>query len=315
MSRRWPVTWLGLLLIVAACAVPQPKSFDVVAKKAVSLSEASNVISRFNLVRDDISSSGDLRRLRHIETGSLLDIDYAALFARQQRGVATSITRLDDASSIIAGSFKRYPLWFVAVGEVHADRQQVAGLFIRTSSTEPWRLELAPRLAGSTRFPSVALGDDGSAVLVAPRERRGLPVSPQTLASRYTQVLADPGSKYADDFVPDAFLASVRELQGAQPNELVAFTQTWSVEPVRYALRLSSGGALVFATVQRTDSYRVLGEHVLRWEGSEAAAFFTRPVRSTATLTYAHQLLLLLPRHGKPLVIGQYGGLVAATGR
>lgn len=304
--------WL-VLLLVGACAVPQQKDFDVVTKKAVTLSEASNVISRFNLVRDQVSSSGNIARMRAIEDGSLLDIDTAALLARQ-RGVATSTTRLDDTAMVIAGSFRRYPLWFVAVGEIHAEGQQVAGLFVRDSSTKPWRLELAPRLAESTRFPSVKLAADGSAVRIAPTERRGLPLSPQTLASRYTQVLADPQSKYAGDFVSDAFLASVRELQGAQPDEMVEFTQTWSVEPVRYALRLSNGGALVFATVQRTDHYRVLGDHVLQWPGSEVAAFFARPVRSTATLSYAHQLLLLMPPRGKPLVIGQYGGLVAATG-
>lgn len=314
MSRRRSAAWLGLLLMVGACAVPQPKDLDVVTKKAVTFSEASNVISRFNQVRDDVSSSGNARRLRDIESGSLLDIDTAAVFAREQRGVATSTTRLDDTSMIIAGSFKRYPLWFVAVGEVYADQQQVAGLFVRSSSTKPWRLELAPRLAGSTRFPSVQLTDDGSAVPLAPNERRGLRLSPQTLASRYTQVLADPGAKYADDFVPDAFLASVRELQGAQPDGLVQFTQTWSVEPVRYALRLATGGALVFASVQRTDHYRVRGKHVLRWEGSEAAAFFSRPVRSAATLAYTHQLLLLMPKRGNPGLIGQYGGIVSATG-
>lgn len=312
MSGRRAPAWLGLLLVVGACAVPQHKDLDVVTKKAVTLSEASNVISRFNLVRDQVSSSGNIARMREIEDGSLLDIDTAALLARQ-RGVATSTTRLDDTTMVIAGSFRRYPLWFVAVGEARAEGQQVAGVFVRDSSTQPWRLELAPRLAASTRFPSVKLAADGSAVLLAPTERRGLRLSPQTLASRYTQVLADPEAKYADDFVADAFLASVRQLQGAQPDELVEFTQTWSVEPVRYALRLSGGGALVFATVQRTDNYRVLGDHVLRWRGSEAV-FFPRPVRSAATLSYAHQLLLLMPPRGKPLVIGQYGGLVAASG-
>ncbi len=314
MRGRVLAVWLCLLVVAAACAVPHRKDLDVVSKKAVTLSEASHVISRFNRAADDAATAADSRRLDAIEGGSLLEIDRSALFARQQLGFRTSTTRLADASTIVTGAFERYPLWFVAIGDVDAERVKVAGLFARESSTVPWRLELAPRLATSTPFPPVRLADDGSAVLLSPTARRGLAVSPQALVYRYAQVLADPGAEYADDFVQDAFLASVRELREAQPDEAVAFTQTWSAAPVRYAFRLADGGALVFATLERTDHYRVLGKHSLRWQGSEAAAYFRRPVRSAATLTYAHQLLIMLPARGKAVLIGQYGGLVSATG-
>lgn len=315
MRSRWLAAWLCLLVVVAACAVPHRKDLDVVTKKAVTLSEASNVISRFNRAIAAADTAANPRGLAEIEGGSLLDIDMSAFFVRQRLGVRTSTTRLDAASTIVSGAFERYPLWFVAVGDVYAQREKVAGVFVRDSSTAAWRLELAPRLATSTPFPSIRRADDGSAVLLSPTARRKLPVSPQDLVYRYAQTLADPRAEYADDFVQDAFLASVRELQEAQrEEEEVAFTQTWSAAPVSYALRMEGGGALVFATLERTDNYRVLAKHSLRWQGSEVAAYFPRPVRSAATLTYAHQLLIMLPTRGKPLLIGQYGGLVNATG-
>lgn len=314
MRGRLLAVWFCVLMLGVACAVPHRKDLDTVTKKAVTFSEASHVISGFNRAADLADAAADPVGLDQVEGGSLLDIDRSALFARQQLGLRTSPTRLADASTIVTGAFEQYPLWFVAVGDVDAQRVKVAGLFVRASSTAPWRLELAPRLATSTAFPTVRLSDDGAAVLLSPTERRGLAVSPQNLVYRYAQVLADPGAEYADDFVQDAFLASVRELQEAQPDEDVAFTQTWSAEPVRYAFRLAGGGALVFATLKRTEHYRVFGKHSLRWEGSEAAAYFRKPVRSAATLTYAHQLLIMLPARGKPVLIGQYGGLVNATG-
>lgn len=308
------MAWLVLVVVSAGCTLPRHKDLDAVTKKAATLTEASNVISRFNRLRDAADSSGAVRGLAQIEGGSLLQLDAAAVFARQQLGVLTSSTRLDATSTIVSGSFERYPFWFLAVGDAYADRQKIAGVFVRESSTSPWLLTLAPRLATSTTFPAVGVSDDGAAMLLSAAEQRGLPVSPQTLVSRYVRLLADPSAAHFNGFVPDAFLASVRELQQAPPDTNATLTQTWSAQPVEYALRLAGGGALVFAELERTDHYRVLGQHALRWPGSEAATYIAHPVHSAATLTYEHQLLLMMPADSKPMVIGQYGGLVDARG-
>lgn len=306
---------LCLLASASACALPAHKDFSDVSKKAVTWSEASNVVSHFNTRVDAASASYDLMTLRSVEGGSLYNLDAAALFARERLGLRISATHLDGTATVLAGSFSYYPLWFVAVGEVYGDQQRVAGVFVKTSSTGSWRLSAAPRLAAATQLPRVRTSSLGAAVLASPARRSEGLVSPQTLVDRYTQVLADPAAPYVDDFAEDGFLSSIRALQGAQPDGDVDFTQTWSAEPVAYALRLADGGALVFATVLHTDSYRVRGKYALTWRGSQAAAYFRHPVRQRAALTYNHQLLLWQPIRGKPVVIGQYGGLVAATGR
>ncbi|MGH3507669.1 MAG: hypothetical protein ACRDO2_10745 [Nocardioidaceae bacterium] len=78
-------------------------------------------------------------------------------------------------------------------------------------------------------------------------------------------------------------------------------------------LRTADGGALVVGVLERADSYRVRGRDALSFAGSEASAFIATPVRRRAVLTYRHQVLLWVPADSTPLVIGQYGGLVAAS--
>jgi hypothetical protein len=311
---RWPVSFCLLVAVAAACSFPEHKDLTEVSQKAVTLSIAGNVVAGFNAQVDAATASYNLRKLRSVETGSLYAIDAARLFAGEQLGTHTLATSVNGTALILAGRFRRYPLWFVAVTAQSGHKEPVAGVFVRDTSTGPWRLSLAPRLAVSAELPPVATSADGSALLVRPTQRSAGGPSPQQLVDRYTSVLADPGAPYVDDFSNDAFLRSVRASQLAQPRHRVAVTETWAAEPVRYALRLASGGALVFATVVRTDIYRVRGNSVLDWQGSPAAAYFGHPVRQRASVTYNSQLLLLQPPSGKTQVIGEYGGLVAASG-
>ncbi len=305
---------LGCLLgLMVGCSVPHSKDFDDPPKQSVSRLQAFNVVSDFNADMELTIADGGFRMLRRIETGSLYDIDAVALFSDQQLGLPPSTTRIDDVAMFAAASFAAYPLEFVAVSDT-SSAQQVAGLFVKPSSTSEWRLELAPRLNSDTAFPAVQRGEDGAAVSANPDDSVMSTPSPQTVVLRYTRVLADPASSYAAEFEGDPFLTSIRALEPAQPPERATLARTWSAEPVTYALRLADGGAISFATVQRTDVYRVTGHRALSWADSEAAAYLPRPVRSEATLSYAHQLLMWQPAQGKPAVIGEYGGLVAATG-
>lgn len=311
---RWPA---GLCLLAAAaggCSFPEHKDLTDVSQKAVTLSIAGNVVAGFNAQVDAATASYNLRKLRSVETGSLYAIDAARLFARERLGRHIRATSVNGTAMILAARFRRYPMWFVAVTAPMTDKEPVAGVFVRATSTQPWRLSLAPRLATSAELPPVATSADKSALLVPPGQRSAGEVSPQQLVDRYASVLADPGAPHVDDFSNDAFLRSVRASQLAQPRRHVAVTETWGAEPVRYALRLADGGALVFATVVRTDVYRVRENSVLDWQGSPAAAYFPRPVRHRASVTYNSQLLLLQPPSGKCSVIGEYGGVVGASG-
>ena len=122
-------------------------------------------------------------------------------------------------------------------------------------------------------------------------------------------------SAHADEFVHDSFIAQMREIREAQPDEGVAFDQNWTAEPVHYVLRLADGGALMVVDLQRVDAFRVTTGNALKFDGSEAGVLPAGPDQPTSRSSYAHEVLMVVPAEGQPLVIGQYGGLVGARGR
>jgi hypothetical protein len=311
---------LGTVLVtvgaLSACALPHRKDLEDVSKPAATTLAAGHVVADFTRQRVMADSRLDVDLLARIEQGSLLDLDSAAYFVRTRLGGRQEVLRLEPSGPALSGRFTSYPVWFVVPTTVRGQRLQALALFARRASTTGWKLAYAPRLAESTPVPAVAAGDDHSAVVLDPDEPLpDLDLSPAEAVRRYVAFLADPDSDHADDFVADSFVAQMRRLQAAEPKQPVGFTQTWSNQPVRYALALSDGGAMVFATLVRTDRYDVRRGRSLSWQGvSQAAAFLPGRVSRRATLTYLHQVVLVLPADGSGFVIGQYGGLVGATG-
>ncbi len=322
MSRlRRGFATLALLTAVAGCAVPQSKERDDLAKPATTLAAAEQVLIRYNLVREQVDRAADPSALRDIEGGHLLEIDQGLLFLRRELGLSAAPLRLDTSGDILAGSFDQYPLWFAAFTRLVGEKERVAAVFTRATSTSRWSMTEAPRLAGSTTVPGVATDSEGLAVTYdvagaqwSDGEPTGLRATPQQLVDRYARLLQQPRSRWRDDFVKDSFLVQMRELRAEQPSVDVQFSQTWKAEQVEHVVKLSDGGALVFATLVRTDRYQVQPGHSIDFTGLEASAYFSDPLKSEATLRYTHQVLLMVPGRGRPLVIGQHGGLVDATG-
>lgn len=314
----------GLIALSSAlggCALPQHKDVASPAKRAMYPLAAQAVLDHYNRVRASVDSDVDLAPLVEIEGGSLLDIDSGAIYLRQRLALGAKVVKLAATRDIESGQFESYPIWFVARTTVPGYGEQVLALFERRSATDPWLLVEAPRLAVSTDVSAAAVAEGGGVVIYDFAEDTwsdgadsDLSRTPQELADDYATVLTDPGSRRAATFVDDSFLIQMRGIANAQPTRNVSFSQRWKALPVRHALRLMDGSALVFATLERREHYRVQRGHSLDFTGVEAAAYFTAPVEREAALRYLHQVVLLAPSGGKPLVIGQHGGLVAATG-
>ncbi len=311
---------LALSAVLAGCGWVNAKGDVDQAKRATTLAGSDAVVSRYNRVRSQADASVDAALLADIEAGPLLAIDRGAFYLRQRLPVTTKPVRLTRAEMVVAGRFDSYPLWFATLTRAAGTDQKVAAVFTRPTSTSPWLLVEAPQLARSTQIGPVAQAEDASAVILAPdggewsdgrTVQRGFP---QQLVDDYAATLADPDGPTAGKFVQDSFISQMRTLAEAQPVTGVTFEQQWAALPVRHAVRLSDGGALVFATLVRTERYTVQGTRSLDFAGLEAAAYFPAPVTRSATLSYRHQVLMLVPADGKPLVIGQYGGLVGASG-
>jgi hypothetical protein len=141
-------------------------------------------------------------------------------------------------------------------------------------------------------------------------------MSPQQAADAYAQAL---GSETASSEVAkDDFIRQMRDSFEANSSlKGVGVTQDWAAEKVEHALRTDDGGALVFVTLLRLDTYDVQPGVKVSWPaGSPQEAFLAKGLSSSGKLRYYHQVLLYLPG-GKapPRALGQYGGVVSADGK
>lgn len=309
------------LVLTGGCTVPRAKE-AAGGKRAVTEADAAAVVAYISRLHDE-AVAGKGNELAAVESAEVVDIDSTNSVVRARLRLPSDTWSLQAPTHVLAGRFDSYPLWFAAVAPVGQTGEQLVGVFRRAHSTSPWVLTAAPRLAADTQIPAAAQSADGSAVVYDAGIDRNRwsdgepvePVTPDRLARRYASVLESPRSPYADDFVDDSFRTQMRRLAAAQPAGGVVFTQSWRPAPVRYGIRLTDGGALLFATLERVERFRVYGDARLSFAGLEAGAYLRTPIARSATVRYLHQVLLLAPARGRPLVVGQYGGLVAARGR
>jgi hypothetical protein len=303
------------VVLLASCAFPAPKDTEDSGKIAATPSTAAAVVRTYDAVRAEADRLGDPSVHEAVEAPGLFEIERVGFAIRRTLGIRTPSAQLQPRGALAAPRFGSYPQWFVLFTRLRTGDEQVAALFTRESSVEPWRLGATPRLAPATELPALDRTSDGVAVAVGPDDSEGLPASPQQLLDHYAAVLEDPSSSHADDITVDSFITQMRAVADRQPAGGVHFDQRWRALPVHQVLRTVDGGVLVFGVLERADSYRVRGRDGLSFAGSEASVFIPAPVRRRATLTYRHQVLLWAPADAAPLVIGQYGGLVAASAR
>jgi hypothetical protein len=303
-------------LVVTGCGVvPHDRASDEPVKRAATSAQAAAVVARYTVIRAESAKTADVGHLADAEAGSLLRIEGTSYSTSRALGVTPGAAGANGQKAVWSGSFTRYPLWFATVASAPGEQTQVALVFARRTSVDPWRAVMAPRLAVDTELPIVRTDADGAAVMLDGGDTAGLVAAPTTLARRYADVLEDPASRFAGQFEDDSFITQMRQLAQAQPRDHIAFRQSWRAEPVTYAFRLANGGTAFFVDLRRVDSYRILGGHALGFAGSQASAFLPEPVHHRARLVYEHEVLLLVPPGGKALAIGQFGGLVTAAGR
>jgi hypothetical protein len=304
------------LIGVTGCAVvPHDRALDEPIKRAATSAQAASVVARYTLIRAQSAKTADVGHLADTEAGSLLRIEGTSYYTSRMLGVTPGAAGLSGQKAVWSGAFTQYPLWFATVAAAPGEQTQVALVFARRTSVDPWRAVMAPRLAADTELPEVRTDANGAAVTLEGGDSAGLITAPTTLARRYADVLEDPSSRFAGQFEQDSFITQMRQLAQAQPRDHIVFRQNWQAEPVRYAFGLADGGAVLFVDLRRVDSYRIKGKHALGFAGSQASAFLPEPVHHRAKLVYEHEVLLLVPPGGKPLAIGQHGGLVGASGR
>ncbi len=318
MIRRLCIAVMASALLVAGCAIPHPKDSHGVTKVAATPAQADLIYDRYRKVRKHALNRLDSQPLTTVEAGPVLAIDAGKLTVARRlllsgRPDDTQDLRILD---VFAPRLDSYPLWFVVVVEDGVRDLTKVQVFQRASSTTGWQLAASPETLPSTELPAFALDGTGALEPVDPSQAGRMTMSPQQAVDAYAATLNHaPGA--VSEVSRDSFVTQMRQVAAQQRRvDGVTFTQDWNARPVQYALRAADGGALVFGTLARLDRYQIKKGRAIDWpDGSEQKAFLSGRLYTTGELRYYHQILVYVPPDvGKPVVLGQYGGVVDGFG-
>lgn len=308
------VLLLALAFALSACgSVPRPRG-EVEVKQAADAGDVGEILEHYREVRNASLSLLNPNPLSVVEGGAMLAID-TGLFEVAQRLSRTQNEegRQLKVRSIETPSLTKYPLWFMVWAYDPAAKVDVAQIFERTTPVDPWLLVAGPQMLSTTQLPGLRHDGDGRAVAVDAANGKGMEMSPEQAAAAYSKALSSATGKNPP-VAPDDFISRMRT-SFEQVNALdgVTMTQSWAPEKVRHALRTDDGGAIVWVTLLRLDTYTVDPGITVKWpEGSPQQAFLKSGISGRGKLRHYYQVLLRLPGGGgEPQALGQYGGVIS----
>jgi len=315
--RRLSAAVAVVALLLSACAsVPAERNDSKVEKRAAVQADVDAIFDRYRAVRNAAIGLLDPKPLSTVESGPVLAIDTGSFEVSQR----LSTTQDEESQQLVVTdvqtpSFTKYPLWFMATAYDPAGKVNRIQIFQREAAVDPWLLVAAPQTVVSTELPALRHDGDGAALAVSPSSSTGMAMSPQEAADAYARALGSRG--LSSEVAQDDFIRQMRDSFDANSSlEGVGVTQDWAAEAVEHALRTDDGGALVFLTLLRLDTYEVQPGVTVSWPaGSPQEAFLAEGISSSGKLRYYHQVLLYIPGGDKrPRALGQYGGVVGADG-
>ncbi|CAN5752910.1 hypothetical protein BH20ACT6_BH20ACT6_00210 [soil metagenome] len=306
---------LACCLATAGCELPQRVDAQP-SKVAASEAEGAEVVERWAVQRAEALRLLDAQPLGAVEQPPTLRIDQGAFEVARRL--------LDDETAEVSQDLRltrtrsprlsSYPLWFVAVVEDVTGDVAKLQVHRRKSAVSDWQLVAQADVLASTTMPALAVDSAGAIRPVQPDDAAGLPAAPQDVAAAYVDLLDNPEAGGSDLVALDSFNQQMRSVVPTQSAvDGVRLEQSWSARPVEWAVRTDDGGALMFATLERTDGYRLKDPKSIRWPAeSEQRAFLDDATDKTPTLEYLHQVLVYVPPTGagQARAIGQYGGVV-----
>lgn len=317
--RLWILLLLGAFMLPGCGAIPHKKGDATITKVAAERGEIDEIFDRYRAVRNSASELLDSKPLSTVEGETVLAIDSGSFEVSQRLAKRQKIDSSDfKVLEVLSPELKRYPLWFVVRVEDKTSDVIEMQVFERARAADQWLLMASPEMLPSTKLPDLERGRDGTVITVKGTDKDGVNVSPEQAVTNYVAALNDSKSAEAKTVLEDGFLRQMRD--GAAASSAlkgVTFGQRWAGKDIEYALRTSDGGALVFATLLRQDSYSVKDGLSVTWpDGSPQQAFLGKEISVSGTLNYYHQVLMYLPGKdgGKPRVLGQFGGVVSADG-
>jgi hypothetical protein len=293
------------------------KARSTPAVAALSLAQAQGVLARYTSANNTANTARSDAQLATIETGSSDAIDAGLYLMQGAAGAAPypAFAPVSSAYYIPAGEPAAGPRWFVVrvSNAFLSSPTKVTSseylLFTQATSGGPWKNAIEPYLFSGTSVPQPAIGANGLATPVT-ATTTSLATSPDQLPTLTAASLNGTGTITNPGDLTES--ANQRFWRGKLPTATVTDTHALVTgdEGETFALRTTSGGALVFYTDAATLTITPPTGSVLHL--TIPGLYSSAQSLTTAGLSYRDQFAAYDPPAGSgtPSIVADYSGIV-----
>jgi hypothetical protein len=304
--RRQLAALAAVILPVSACG-----SLGT-AHPAITKTQAQQVLANYQTINNRANAALDGNLLATVETGAQLEMDRAGYLLRKVKkdDKYTPFTYAHPAFYIPRQD--GFPRWFAveATSSTKTGTTRHALLFAQDHAGAPWLLTADP--FPSSPLTGINLDRDGYATAVSPHDTNAA-VQPGKVADAHAALLSNgTGGMAAGPYTSESRDA-LTKVEGELRKRGVTLTSDFAPDQQRsYALRTTTGGALVWYVVRQSERYDMVDPGTIGADGDLTGLVSGRVghhLSSTALIQY----LAVVPDHGDTQVIGTYRKAVQAT--
>ncbi len=233
-------------------------------------------------------------------TGDALSVANAASAHGLAAAPPGNLDVVPDPTVIGQSQGREWPRAILATTLDEATSTQYLHVMVSTAPAEPFRIVSQVSMLPGSELPALAQAAQGAPMLPL-KEDDGLPASPKAVVTAYAAALAHPKPK-ASDLVStkDPFAVALKTSATAQSKALGRLgTLTEVHTPLlkgAVSFRLADGGAVVFALVQRTDTYKASAKaKELTLPAGLAALAGKKKVTSSAQFESLEPVAMVIP--------------------
>ncbi len=304
--------------VVAVCAFV---SACGAAASGITAAAAKTVVSDYNAANTKANNALDVALQNQHEEGASALIDNAyyqefKLMGQKSEGGTYAAPKWSTA--VYPATTQGWPKYFLA--DVRTTSKPAAPpqlfLFAQDARNASWRvLYEVPigSLANPILVPQVA--ESQGTIPVSNAGNTSMLTAFASYRSNYTNASS---SKFAGgEFTSGWNLKTQTQFAGLRTNGSVSVSCTYEGKYQPLELPLANGGTLVFAIFQTVDSVKMQSQFYLQQPASRSVlpAFLAPGAYSAMTITQLDEVAFVIPKgSGKIQVIGDYGGIIKATG-
>ncbi len=301
--------------VVGLHAVPTEQTGGAPLNEQTAAAITTRVISEAQSARARTGAAGERAR-KAVLTGPALAMAQAAVTSRTTVAAPDPLATPEAPTVLAIVRGRAWPRTILATTLDAASSRQLLHLLTSPSPTSPFVLVASVPMFAGARVPAIGPVAQGVETVA---DGTGLVAAPAAILNEYAAALAYPRpARAAHVSLDDELSRSLRTSAAAQTaalKKLATFSQRQQVVGAPTAVRLSGGGALVFALLVRTDTITAAsGAKAVTVPAPVAALLGRSQIKRSVTVTTVETVVLVVPPTGTATVIGAAEQLASAKG-